>query len=81
VVRRATILVAVGTSTADRLVFQHVHGRVIVRHDGAEQASLRAEFPDAHITSSSGLDGLAEALLSVTLATSDDDLPDDAADM
>lgn len=69
-------LVAVGTSTADRVVFQHVHGRVVVRQDVVEQTWLRAEFPDAHITSSSGLDGVAEALLSVTLATADDDSPD-----
>ena len=62
------LLVGVGASWDDHWLLRHVDVPVIVKNSGVDQRKLRAHFPDAYTTSSTGVMGWREATLGSSLA-------------
>ncbi len=60
------LLVGVGASWNDHLLLRHVDIPVLVKNQDIDQRRLLAQFPDAYITQSTGIDGWTEAILGVT---------------
>jgi hypothetical protein len=65
------LLVGVGASWNDHLLLRHVDVPVLVKSASIDQHRLRSEFPEAYVTSSTGLSGWREAILGARRADAD----------
>jgi predicted mannosyl-3-phosphoglycerate phosphatase (HAD superfamily) len=57
------LLVGIGASWQDRALLRHVDVPVVIAADTMDHHRLRAQFPDAYVTSASGPGGWREAIL------------------
>jgi predicted mannosyl-3-phosphoglycerate phosphatase (HAD superfamily) len=62
------LLVGVGASWHDRALLRHVDVPVVIAADTMDHHRLRAQFPDAYVTTASGPGGWREAILGANAA-------------